>query len=626
MKEEHSNARSESTELLQQLLEQSKYQNQLLGIITNSLEVMICQLEKISRQTCQSVNELHWQTELQKSLFKDISLIIEIYKSKNPEAVQRINELEDLKRKIEKCCPDKKEEKEKCVYVPCRKENDKPGSNDLKRGQSFPGRVEGAPYEPVIRKDDPKKQPNWRPTRKVPTGKFKGLISKTKGSALKKMGSGGDDPVVFTKYTENTLASLASATAADISGADSKGVVMMTGNWYVQYSTDGGNAFTTLNPTTIFPNTLAGGFCCDQIVQYVPKIDRFIWLLQYSQAGTGDNAYRIAAASPQQIINSNCTAWTYWDLTSATFGLGTDWMDYPTLAVGNNSLYLSFDVLDTTADTVNDNGLLVVRIPLSEIQASGTINFQFTNPADSAVAWGGNVSQNTLDEVFWAGHVDNSTMRIFNLRENSNSYSWRDVDVANWANGTQTSNGPNGNNWFGHNLAAGWQFPGNAVIGATRRGNEVWFAWTASNGDGGSGGFNFPHPHVQLVKIKIDNYSVIEQMQIWNPDHAFGYPSLATNSENEVGITLGWGGGGSFDANSAVGIMGDFVVWYRNGSTWTHTRWGDYVTVRRASPDERFFAGFGYVIYQDTTATAGYRFDPYYVLFGRKSFVPPPIG
>jgi hypothetical protein len=91
---------------------------------------------------------------------------------------------------------------------------------------------------------------------------------------------------------------------------------------------------------------------------------------------------------------------------------------------------------------VADNGLLVVRIPLTEIQAGGTINVQYTNPADSAVAWGGNVSQNTLDEVFWAGHVDNSTMTIFNMRETPNNYSWRDVDVANWANSNQVSNGP----------------------------------------------------------------------------------------------------------------------------------------------------------------------------------------
>ena len=104
MKEES----SESNELLRQLLEQSKYQNQILGNITNSLATMICQLEKISRQTCQSVNELHWQTELQKSLLRDISMILEVYKTKNPDAVQRINQLEELKKKIEKCCPEKK--------------------------------------------------------------------------------------------------------------------------------------------------------------------------------------------------------------------------------------------------------------------------------------------------------------------------------------------------------------------------------------------------------------------------------------------------------------------------------------------------------------------------------------
>ena len=622
-------SQSEPSDLLKKLLEQSKYQNQLLGNITNFLEVMICQLEKISRQTCESVNELHWQTGLQKSLLQDISLILEIYKSKNPEAILRIKELEELKKKIEECCPDCKEkEKPICCYEPCEKPDDnKPKTGDLKPAQAIPGKVEGAPYEPVIPKDDFKKQPNFRPGKKTPKGKFKGLISESKGSNLKNMGTGDDsaDPVIFSKYTENTLASLASANAADISGADSGAVVMLTGNKYVQYSTDGGLNFTTLNPTTIFPNTLAGGFCCDQIVQYIPSIDRFVWLLQYSRTG-GTNAYRIAAASPQQIINSNCTAWTYWDLTSATFNLGTDWMDYPSLAVGNNFIYLSCDAANA------GGGLLVVRIPLSEIQSSSTINMQYTNHADSVDARGSNVSQNTLDEVFWAGNVDNSTIRIWNMKENSGSYSWRDVDVSNWPNNNLASNGPNGNNWLDYNLtAAGWQFPDDAVIGITRRGNELWLAWTASNGkaitdSGVSVGFDFPHPHVQLVKINIDNYSLIEQMQIWNPDHAFAYPSLATNSENEVGITLGWGGGGTFNANSAVGIMGDFVVWFRNDSTWTHTRWGDYVTVRRASPDERLFAGFGYVIYQDATAAAGYRFDPYYVLFGRQSHIPPPIG
>jgi hypothetical protein len=261
----------------------------------------------------------------------------------------------------------------------------------------------------------------------------------------------------------------------------------------------------------------------------------------------------------------------------------------------------------------------VVRIPLNEIQQSTSINYRFTSPGDSLVAWGSNVSQNTGDEVFWAGHVDNSTIRVFSMHESSTSYFWRDVDVNNWAQNTLSSLGPNNNNWFG------WGFPNNAVIGITRRQNELWLAWTASNGDGGFGGFNFPHPHVQLVKIAINSYTLLEQMQVWNPDLAFGYPSLATNSDNEVGIALGWGGGGNLHANSAVGIIGDFVVWYRDGSTWTHTRWGDYVSVRQAFPDRRMFAGFGYVTIQDGTTTAGHRFDPYYVLFGRESQEPPPV-
>ncbi len=611
---------SENAKLFKQLIEQSKYQNHFLGSMMNHFDTMICQLEKISKQTCYSLNELHRQTGIQKSLAKDISFILELYKQENPGAVLRIKELEELKKKIEECCPPDEKEDVFCRYIPCFKPQ-KPdrGDNDSKEGKSIPKRVKDAPYKPVPKQDKPKDQPNQRPARIVPKGPFKGLINESQGSGIKQM-SGADDPVVFNKYTLNTSVAPASANAADISGADSGEVVMLSGNWYAQYSTDGGQNFTTINPTTVFPNTLAGGFCCDQVIQYVPGIDRFIWLLQYSQAATGPNAYRLASASPQDIVNSNCTAWTYWDLTSDSFGLGTDWMDYPSLGVGDNFLYLSFDVLDTTPDGVADNGLVVVRIPLDEIQQSVTINFRFTNPADSAVAWGSYVSQNTGNEVFWAGHIDNSTMRVFSWHESSTGYFWRSVDVNNWPNNTLSSSGPNGNNWFG------WGFPNNAIIGITRRQNELWLAWTASNGDGGSGGFNFPHPHVQIAKVNIGSYDLFEQMQVWNPDLAFGYPSLATNSNNEVGIALGWGGGGTLHANSAVGIMGDYVVWYRDGSDWTHTRWGDYVTVRRAFATRGYFAGFGYVIVQDGTTTAGHRFDPYYVLFGRQSQAPPPIG
>lgn len=605
----------------ERMLEEMSYQTDLLGRVLAEMKRANCQLEQISRQTCESHNELHRQTALQRCLLKLQAYQVEVARAGNPGLAQLL----DCKYGFDRCLDldDCQGGAQACKHIPCPDGHGLAhGSGESKTGKAPPRRTKDAPYPPVQREDNPARQPNSRPQRSVPTGPFRGILRRSKGSDLRNAGSGtpSDAGLDFPVWTDDPSVANASTNAADISGAKGGTVVLLSGNWYIDYSTDSGATFTTLNPTTVFPNNLAGGFCCDQVLQYAPQIDRFLWLLQYQSSSTGANAYRLAMASPQDVINSNCTAWTYWDLTSASFGIGTDWMDYPSMSLGEGEVYFSFDVLDTTTDNIADNGLVVVRLSLAEIAAGGTINFRFTSPPDSAKAWGSGVSQNTGNEVFWAGHVDNSTLRVFSWRNDSTTYFWRDVEVRNWPNGTLSSSGPNGNNWFG------WGFPSNAVIGITRRLNELWLGWTASNGDGGSGGFNFPYPHVQIVKLNITGWTVIEQMQVWNPDLAFGYPSLATNSDNEVGIALGWGGSdggaGSLNANSAVGFMGDYVVWYRDGSTWTHTRWGDYVTIRQAAPESRMFAGFGFVTI-DTSP--GHRFDPYYVLFGRERKEPAPI-
>lgn len=82
-----------------------------------------------------------------------------------------------------------------------------------------------------------------------------------------------------------------------------------------------------------------------------------------------------------------------------------------------------------------------------------------------------------------------------------------------------------------------------------------------------------------VLEINPSNYSVMSQWQIWNDSYAFTYPSLATNSNGEVGISLGWGGN-SYYGNNAVGILGDFVVWYPELSTISNSsRYGDYFNV-----------------------------------------------
>jgi hypothetical protein len=438
------------------------------------------------------------------------------------------------------------------------------------------------------------------------------------------------DPVVFGK---NTPFGKTGGTPPDPSGASSGNVVLTTCNTYASLSTDAGSTFTLLDPTTIFPsvpnkdsagNLLDKGLCCDQVIQYVPSIDRFIWLMQFCGAGAtclqGSNRIRIAAASPQDMINSAGTAWTYWDLLSSTFG-GT--MDYPDLAVGNNFLYLSCDIVGT--------GLQVVRIPLQEIRDGVTINFNYTKASDSKVAYGSHITQDTGDTVFWAGHNNNSQIRVFSWAESSGSYSLgTDVNIDSWLSSDYSSQAPDGTNWLSFGFPEEQGLPAGGIIGAVRRpfsglvspdgpppAGEIWFAWTAGRGGG------FPHPYIRLVRLKDSDFSVLQQNQIWNADHAYAYPCLATNSVGEVGISLAWGGGKKFYANHGVGIFGDLVIWITATSDAALTRFGDYVTVRRHFPNTNLFSAVGYAVLKNAPPDVGTRFDPHYILFGRNSVVNP---
>ncbi len=458
----------------------------------------------------------------------------------------------------------------------------------------------------------------------VPTGPFVPAVQTPTGTAAQKAPIG--DPGTVTFVTNNGLGLNANTCCAEPSGASGGGVIFTTANSFAAFSTDGGATFTQLDPTTIFPNNVDGGFCCDQIVQFVPSIDRFIWLMQFwrGSGGSGSNRMRIASASPADIISSGGTAWTYWDLTSEFFGLSsTSWLDYPDLSVGTNSLYMSCDEVGT--------GLEVARIPLAQIQASGTIFVDFTDPSLSSMAYGGHLMQDTLNEIFWAGHNDNGFcalglpfglsvcgLRVFSLMEGSNTYFWQDIGIGSWPKTGLSSTTPDGQDW----LTKLRDFPGNALLGATRAGNQLWFAWSA--GTNGS----FQQPHVEMVALNIDNnnppnISVNQQVQIWNNSYAFAYPALATNAcTSEVGLSLEYGGNGNFE-NHVVGFWGDFLVFTTATSNVGATRFGDYVTIRQqpASPDNpgNLFDALGYGLNSVPAPGSGTTTDLRYVVFGRSA-------
>jgi hypothetical protein len=118
-----------------------------------------------------------------------------------------------------------------------------------------------------------------------------------------------------------------------------------------------------------------------------------------------------------------------------------------------------------------------------------------------------------------------------------------------------------------------------------------------------------------------NNFSVIQQVQIWNNDYAFAFPALATDAcTGEVGLSLEYGGPNDYE-NHVVGFWGDYVAYVTTASDVGTTRFGDYVTIRQEPASEanpgNLLNAFGYGLNNVPAPGTGIRTDIHYILFGR---------
>jgi hypothetical protein len=90
-----------------QLITLGQYTNQALFQNDKQNETMICILEHISQNTCAILNEAHLQTGLQKSLDKNTDTLADLYAATHAEAEMARKREDELRRKIEECCPPK---------------------------------------------------------------------------------------------------------------------------------------------------------------------------------------------------------------------------------------------------------------------------------------------------------------------------------------------------------------------------------------------------------------------------------------------------------------------------------------------------------------------------------------
>jgi hypothetical protein len=354
-------------------------------------------------------------------------------------------------------------------------------------------------------------------------------------------------------------------------------VVFYTGNWFAAVSTNGGNTFSFIDPFTTFPNPPGMSFCCDQVVHYIRSIDTFIWLLQYSRDSSGKNIQRIAYATTARVRTGS---WRFFDITPAMLGLAPGiWLDFPDLSTGTNMLYMTTNAF-TTAGAWRASA--VVRIRVSSF-TTGTLNasrsLSTTHPSLR-------VAQNCGTTAFFVAHNNTSSLRVFRWPEGSATPTATSVTVASWSSGPYSSVTPDGRNWLAR--ADGRH------TGATLAGNEVWFAWGSARG----GANARPNSFIQIARINVSTMTLIENINLWDPNAALCYAALGTNSNNEVGASYTIGGGTRFPTHVVAILTGTT----RQVTTFTSTRgpadnkWGDYLTVRRNYANERLFCATGYTL------------------------------
>lgn len=388
-----------------------------------------------------------------------------------------------------------------------------------------------------------------------------------------------------TIYSSNTQVG-SNGETSEPSGARAGNVVFSTFNWFAAISIDGGATFNPIDPTAFTGpanGTTDEGFCCDQVVEYLPSIDRFVWLLQYSATAKKVNKLRLVTFHPSDVTATAIKSWIYMDIVTSDLGFPS-WLDFGELAVGNTWLHMSATLIGT--------GLTVFRIPIAALNVVGPLTYSYTAPRDGAIPGGARLTQNPGDTVFWAGHSSlGSRMRVFRWREADTNYAWNDVDIKNFpTDGSKIFSAcPN-------NATHSWTRVVFNVMAATRRSaNEVWFGWPAPSGH------PFPFPHVQIVQFDVSGWpqiSLIKQWQVWNPNFAFSFPAFYTNRCQDVGLAVAFGGNGN-NPTSAVGVLDSHgvltqTVYYPELSDTCEFRFGDYLTVR--SSDGFSYDGFIYAL------------------------------
>lgn len=412
------------------------------------------------------------------------------------------------------------------------------------------------------------------------------------------------------------------STLGEPAHANVGGEIFYTGNTFASFTSNTGVTWAERG----FPPPPNAGdtMCCDQDVEYSQGRNTVFWSMLYLNATRTVGTVTIAVlASPN--VAPSCRY-------EFTFGANVV-PDYPHLGLSNDFLYLNVNNLNTngTANTNDDfwAGSQMLRFPLDEMaacQAFGFSIFTWNGPSGTGPQRVFVPVEGATDVMYWGILDNNTTFRIFDWPESSNSVSnvTRTISFSP-QNNPDCRGGANNTDWIQRGTA--FSLTGFRVRGWTGQPNGgggrgvVGWLWNAGTTTG------FPQAHVRAAVFDLESKDLIGQPHIFNPGFCFGYADVAVTERGHPAIVLGVGGqnGGGGSAVSSAVLLGDDTI--SGGGPFgpativavgTHNpanqRFGDYFTMQQLEPCDLFMTASSYVL---NGGTAAANVEHHYTAFGR---------
>ncbi len=404
-------------------------------------------------------------------------------------------------------------------------------------------------------------------------------------------------------------------------------VVLETWNWGAGASVNGGRTWHYYNPYSLFPASY-GGFCCDQVIYYDQGHDIMFWILQYSTDANSNNAIRVAWANGASAIAN--AQFCYTDFTPQQLGspTGTNY-DQPKFARSNNDIYL--EVMQYGAAS----GSVVIRVAASAFtSACNGVNYQWYSPGLFSPGF----TQRGYDNMYFAAHVSNSTLRVFAWPESAAN--WTGItthDVShtaypqNYPYSCPRTGGTATSDWCQRRSFGGGWAHSDRIFSGWVAGGVLTFMWDASQGNNGAGGPTFNYPYTHIVRINESTFALINEPIQWSSGFAIQYATAALDDRFHVAGTVLWGGG-SYYQNCATWIADDLSTGYTGVGFFPSGGWewynaiqsnidptdklsGDYFAARRNDFDPNSWSGSCYAL--QNNGSGGVSVHPYYLWFGR---------